>query len=622
MKANRLARALSLVATTALTAAGLSAVAMAPADAATKSTLVIMESGSITSLNSGTIDGNSTYNADVAYLTGSGFTYYDANPTLQMNTKFGTMKVVKNTKTDFEIKYTVKAGQVWSDGTPIDAVDLLLSHVTQSDKFSIDAGLGDPAKDTPAFQSVGYSGGYSEHVVGLPTLSADHMSETIKFDQPMPDWQLLAPGASPVHALEMLAAGKTSLGTAADRLAAKAKFLSDFKAKNHSAFAKMGNKWTNAYNVEKIDGTTNPLLTVSNGGFIVTKASKTVWTLTRNPKYTSGPAFATVNPVKTVVLKVIQDDSAGVQALRNGDVDVYSNTLATSAGKAILQGISTVTTLVKLGGNYSHFDLRTGPLNGSGDTYSGPFSGNSQKAKDLRHAFLLVTPRQQIVDALIKPVKSGATPMDTQFAFAGSTEYTTLTKGSGVSEYSAGTQAQRTARALALVKKWYPSAGNNSNSVDVKIVHANSSIRNNIAALLMAEARKAGFHVIDHASSNLFGTGDATSSDYDAEFYGFGLNSISQSNGTEAYKSTGGNNNFGWNDPAVDKLASSLQGDYLTTAQVTQKRLAIDKLVISNYWGLPLYQNPTITAYNKVLKNFNPAPIGATNVWNYWQWHF
>jgi peptide/nickel transport system substrate-binding protein len=231
-------------------------------------------------------------------------------------------------------------------------------------------------------------------------------------------------------------------------------------------------------------------------------------------------------------------------------------------------------------------------------------------------------PRQQIVDALIKPVKSNATPMDTQFAFAGSTEYNTLTKGSGVAEYSAGTQAQRTARALALVKKWYPDAANNSNSVDVKIVHANSSVRNNIAALLMAEARKAGFHVIDHASSNLFGTGDATSSEYDAEFYGFGLNSISQANGTEAYKSTGGNNNWGWSDPAVDKLASSLQGDYLTTAQVTEKRLAIDKLVISNYWGLPLYQNPTITAYNKTLKGFNPAPIGATNVWNLWQWHF
>jgi peptide/nickel transport system substrate-binding protein len=622
MKANRLVRALGLIAATALTTTGLAAVAISPAEAYTKSTLVLLSSGNITSLNPNTQDGYSAYNIEMNYLTSAGFTYYDDNPTLQMNTKFGSMKVVKKAKNDFRIAYTVRKGQVWSDGTPIDGVDLLLSHVVQSDQYSKDAGLGDPTKDTPAFAAIGYSGAYAEHVVGLPTLSADHMTVTVRFDQPMPDWQLLAPGASPVHALELLAAGKTKLGSASANLAAKAKFLSDFKTKNHSALAKMGNKWTNAYNVQKVDSSTNPLLLISNGGFIVSKATKTVWTLTRNPKYTSGPALATTNPVKTVVFKVIQDDAAAVQALRNGDIDVYANTLPTGAGKTILSKIPTANVITRVGGNYSHFDLRVGPQQGTNDTYSGPFAGNGQKAKDLRHAFLLVMPREQLVAALIKPVMSNATPMDTQFAFKGSTEYNTLTASSGVSEYTTGTQAQRTAKALALVKKYYPSAGNGSNSVTVKTVHANSSVRNNIAALLTAEARKAGFKVVDKASDDLFGSGDAFSSEFDATFFGFGLSSISQANSTDVYKSTGGSNYWGWSNPTVDTLASSLQGDYLTTSQVTQKRLAIDKIVISNYWGLPLYQNPTITAYNKIVKNVKPAPIGANTVWNYWQWHF
>ena len=622
MKAKRLVRALGLITATALTTTGLAAVAITPAEAFTKSTLVIHSSGDITSLNPNTMDGNSSYNVELNYLTSAGFTYYDDNPTLQMNTKFGTMKVVKNTPKDFRISYTVRKGQVWSDGTPIDAVDLLLSHVVQSDKYSIAAGLGDPTKVTPAFAAVGYSGAYNDHVVGLPTLSADHMTETIQFDQPMPDWQLLAPGPTAVHALELLAAGKTKLGTKAENLAAKAKFLNDFKTKNHASLAKMGNKWTNAYNIQTVNSSTNPLLLISNGGFIVSKATKTVWTLVRNPKYTSGPAFASTNPVKSVVFKVIQDDAAAVQALRNGDVDVYYNTLPTGAGKTILSNIPTVTVSTKVGGNYSHFDLRVGPQQGTTDTYNGPFAGNSQQAKDLRHAFLLVMPRQQIVTALIRPVMSNATPMDTQFAFKGSTEYNTLTASSGVAEYSAGTQAQRTAKALALVKKYYPSAGNGSNSVTVKIVHANSSIRNNIAALLIAEARKAGFHVIDKASDSLFGSGDAYSSEFDAEFFGFGLNSISQGNGTETYKTSGGNNYWGWSNPTVDTLSASLQGDYLTAKQVTQKRLAIDKIVHDKYWGLPLYQNPTITAYTKKLKNVKPAPIGAVTVWNYWEWHY
>ncbi len=622
MKANRFVRVLGLVAASALTTTGLAAVAMAPADAATKSTVVLLSTGDITSLNSSTIEGNTAYNSMVSYLTGTGFSYYDDNPTLIMNTKFGTMNVVKSAAHDFEIKYTVKPGQKWSDGTPIDAVDLLLSHVVSSNKYSIAAGLGNPDGSTPKFNSGGYGGAYAEHVVGNPTLSSDHMSETIKFDQPMPDWQLLAPGPSPVHALELLAAGKKGLGTAAQNLAAKAKFLSDFNTKS-SNLKKLGDKWTNAYNIQTITPSTNKLLLVSNGGFIVQSATKTSMILVRNPKYTSGPALSNTNGVKTIVIKVIQDNSAAVQALRNGDIDVYYNTLPTGADKSVLSGISHIAVATKVAGGYSHFDLRVAPMNGTtDDPYTGPFAGNSAEAKDLRHAFLLAAPRQQFVNTLIKPVMSNASTMDTQFAFTGSTEYNTITKSSGVAEYSAGTQAQRTARALALVRKYYPSAGNGSNSVTIHIAHADTSVRNNIAALLIAEERKAGFHVVDHASASLFGSGDAYSSAYDAEFFGFGLNSISQGNSTEVYKSTGANNIWGWSNSTVDKLASSLAGDYLTAAQVTSKRLAIDKIVHDNYWGLPLYQNPTITAYNKVVKNIKPAPIGQNIVWNYWQWHF
>jgi peptide/nickel transport system substrate-binding protein len=621
MKANRFVRVLGLIAASALTTTGLAAVATAPADAATKSTIVILSTGDITSLNSGTNDGNTAYNAQLGYLTGAGFSYYDDNPTLIMNTKFGSMKVVKNTAHDFRIQYTIRPGQVWSDGTPIDAVDLLLSHVVQSDAYSKAAGLGDPANDKPKFDSAGYSGAYAEHVVGEPTLSADKMSETIRYDQPMPDWQLLAPGPSAVHALELLADGKKGLGTASANLAAKAKFLSDFKTKS-SHLAKLADVWTNAFNIQTITPSTNKLLLISNGGYILDHATKTSWTLVRNPKYTSGPALTNTNGVKTVVIKVIQDNSAAVQALRNGDIDLYYNTLPTGADKSVLSAMAHVTTITKVAGGYSHFDLRTGPANGQSEPYTGPFAGNGDKAKDLRHAFLLAAPREQMVATLIKPVMSSAVPMDTQFAFTGSTEYNTLTKASGVAEYSAGTQAQRTARALALVKKWYPNAASGSNSVSVNIVHANTSIRNNIAALLIAEERKAGFEVVDHASSNLFGTGDNHNPKYDAMFYGFGLNSISQGNSTEVYKTTGGNNQWGWSNATVDTLASSLQSDYLTAAQVTAKRLQIDKIVHDNYWGLPLYQNPTITTYNQVIKNVKPSPIGANVVWNYWEWHF
>ena len=603
--------------------AALAVTLLTPAQAATRSTVTLISSADITSLNSGTADGNTSYNAVVGSLTGMGFAYYDADAKLVMNTKFGTMKVVKKAANDFQIKYTVTPGQQWSDGTPIDAVDLLLSHIVASDAYSADAGLGDPKDNdvTPAFDSVSYSSTYGDHVVGLPALSQNSMSLTVKFDKPLPDWELLAPGPSPVHALVNMVEGKKTLQSAAVNIAAKKKFKLWFMTKS-SKLAAVGKIWSTGYDLTKVDASTNPQLLVSNGGFIVSKFTYgDSMTLVRNPKYSSGPAMQTVNPVNTVVLKIIKDNTAMVQALRNGDVDVYYNTLPTANDKLTLEALPNATTITKVGGNYSHLDLRVDEYAGEAE-YKGIFAGNSQRALDLRKAFLLATPRQQMVDTLIKPVKSDATTLDTQFTFQGTSEYKTITGGSGVSEYTQGTQAERTAKALALVKKYYPTASATNPVAPVNFVHANTTLRNNLAKLIIAEAAKAGFDVKDNASADLFGTGDNLSSKYDVTMYGFGLNSISQANSTAIYKSDGGNNVWGWNDPEVDKLMKSLEGDILTAAQATAKRLAADKIIIDNAWGLPLYANPTIAAYSKDLKGIDPAPIGANITWNFFEWSF
>jgi len=596
---------------------------LTPAQASTRTTVTMVVPADITSLNSGTSDGNTSYNAIVGSLTGMGFSYYDADAKLVMNTKFGTMQIVKKAPTDFQIRYTVAPGQQWSDGTPIDAIDLLLSHVVLSDKYSKEAGLGDPTdnKVTPAFDSVGYSSTYGTHVVGLPRVSSDRMSLTVKFDKPLPDWELLAPGPSPVHSMVLLAEGKKGLQSASANLAAKNKFKNWFLTKSPK-LASVGKVWSTGYDVTKVDASTNPLLLVSNGGFIVSKfAYGDSMTLVRNPKYSSGPAMQTVNPVNAVVLKIIKDNTAQVQALRNGDVDIYFNTLPTANDKLVLQALPNATVVTKVGGNYSHLDLRVGAATGQ-PAYTGIFAGNTPRAKDLRKAFLLAVPREQMVDTLIKPIKSDATTLDTQFEFQGTSAYKTITSGSGIAEYSQGTQAQRTAKALALVKKYFPNASESNPLAKVKFVHANTTLRNALAALVKAEAKKAGFDVETTASTDLFGKKDNQSSNFDVTMYGFGLTAISQANSTGIYKSDGGNNVWGWNDPAVDAIMKSLEGDILTAAEVTAKRLAADKLIVANAWGLALYANPTITAFNKDLKGIDPAPIGNNITWNFFEWSF
>ena len=616
-------RALAAFASTALVATGLSVGAISPAQAATKSTVTLLSTADISSLNSSTQDGNTAYNQLPASLTGMGFTYYNSDAKLVMNTKFGTMKIVKQAAKDFQIQYTVAKGQTWSDGTPIDAVDLLLTHVISSDSYSKDAGLGDPAGEgAPAFDSVGYGGAYSDNVVGLPTVSADKMSLTVKFAKPLPDWELLAPGPSPVHALSLLADGKKGLQSAAVNKAAKAKFLKAFTSKNSAQLKAMGKVWTTGYNVTKVDATTNPLLLISNGGFIVSKFTYgDSMILVRNAKYKSGPAMATKNPIKTVVIKIITDNTASVQALRNGDIDIYYNTLPTGNDKIALSAMPNVTTLTNVGGSYSHMHIRVDAKQGATDTYTGIFAGNGTKAKDLRKALLLATPRQQAVDVLVKPVKTDAAPLDTQFAFYGTPEYKTLTKSSGVAVYSKGTQAERTAQALAIVKKYYPTASEENPQPKFKFLHYNTTIRNNIAKLFAAEWKKAGFDVEDVATTDSF-FDDISEAKYDVTMFGFNLTTVSQANSTAVYKSDGGNNLWGWNDSALDALMTSLESEILTPKEVTAKRLAADKIVMKNYWGLALYANPTITAYNKALKNVKTAPVGNNITWNFFEWSY
>jgi len=169
MKLNRLA---TLAIATAATA-GLTVGLLSPANAAAKTTVSIVQSNALTGLNNGVTNMNLTFNTDVAYLSGAGFTYYNNKATLVDNTAFGTYKVVS--QKPYKVQYTVNKGRVWSDGTPINGIDLLLTHVTASDAYSAIAGLGDPADSdvTPAFNSLGYGGLYEQFVVGLPILSKD-----------------------------------------------------------------------------------------------------------------------------------------------------------------------------------------------------------------------------------------------------------------------------------------------------------------------------------------------------------------------------------------------------------------------------------------------------------------
>ncbi len=647
MKASRVSRAVALTAATALTLAGLATVAIAPAEAAAKSTLIIGDGLGWSSLNTSNPDENSAINADVAYLTSQGFWYYNAEPKLTRNTYFGSYDLVKGTN---NVKYVVKPGQTWSDGTPIDAVDLLLSHVISSSKYSIKAGLGDPTSEAgSAFYSGGYGGSYDRSIVGNPVLSADHMSLTLNYSKFQPDWEVQGPGPSPVHTLEAMADGKTALQSAAANKAYKAKFLADFtnaykgdKAAQ-TRLAKIGKIWTNDYNFDSssYDSAAKPILAVSNGAYLLKSYSNPTQTVTlvQNPKYTSGHPLSKVNPVKTIVFKYVQDGTASVQALQNGDINLYQGAPG-AAGYSTLQSLSANKSIGLAGGTsgtYEHIDLRTGNGPGTTDEYTGPFADKwGQKAKDLRLAFLLAFPRYSTMSNQLKPFNKNASLLNSNFTLPGSVYYKDVTAKNGIATTQSVTidgvkytynfnvpsdtiQKANEAVALKLVQKWYPAASANNPVVKINLLRSSRQMRVENNAVIVQHEANAGFSVSNATTSNW--SNRLSENQFDAQEFAWVLNSVTQDGSNANYLTDGANNHSGWNDKALNTVLLKLENK-ATTAQISSLMAQAEKIITQNAWTLPMYQWPQVTAYSKGLFGVKGTAISPTYAWNYWEWHF
>ena len=614
MKLNRSAKYAFAVAA----AAALTVSLLTPAQAATRSTVILHETNPITGLNCSLSATNSTTCSAVSYIQGAGFNYYNNKKELVKNTVFGSYKITKKSATDFRVQYTVNPGRVWSDGTPIDAVDLLLSHVLSSDAYSIAAGLGDPKSKTakPAFNGLGYSGVYSDNIVGEPVLSADKMSVTLQYKKPIANWDIYGPGPSPVHTLVLMAEGKTSLQSVSANSDAKDRFLAAYKSKDTALLKKIGKIWSEDYTITTVDSKTNPLLLVGNGGFILDSAvAKTSVTLVKNPKYNSGPAMS--GTIDKVVFKFIGDGTAAAQALANGELDVYAGQ-ATADGVAKLKSISSVNVVGTDQVAYEHWDLHYDTVVDEAP-YTGLFSvKDGAKSKALRQAFLLALPRNEIMAKLIAPINGVTTPIASTWVAPGSAMYDKVTASNGSSFYSRGTQETRNASALALVQKFYPNALKSPLKVRV-LVPGNNPRRASEFALAKANMAKVGFDLVGDVRTDW--PSKLGNSDYDAYFFAWVASSVTQRQSAEVFDTNGGNNIIGYSNPAVDAIIATLDAP-MSDSLLAAKYIQIERLTNADAITTGVFIHPGVVAVNKDLKNVKPGPLSPQMVWNYWEWTY
>jgi peptide/nickel transport system substrate-binding protein len=411
-----------------------------------------------------------------------------------------------------------------------------------------------------------------------------------------------------------LAEGKTKLGTNANNVANKNKFLRAYNSKDTEMLTKIGKIWSNSYNVTEVNEKTNPLLLVANGAMQVESIVKNQRvTMKLNPKYNSGPKMS---GIEKIVYVTIPDSTAAAQALANKEADYYS-ALATADSVALLNKIKGITLDGTPEATYEHVELRSGAAPG-GKPYTGPFAGMSQKAKDLRTAAFLAWPRQEIIDKIIKPVNAKAVVMNSLQYFPTEPNYGKMIAANGFDKFTEGTQAQRTAKALALVKKYFPDAKAGSNSVKIELLYNTSARRASQAALVKAELAEAGFQVNLNPKSNWGAL--LTDSTYDAAFYAWGKGALLQTGNFASYKSA--DSDSGYENARVDALIEELEVGNFNDDQRYARYLAIEKIMAEDAVSIPIFLWPTLTAVNSDLKGVSPAPLVPNGLWNFWDWKY
>jgi len=601
----------------------LAATMLTPAKAAKNGTIILHEPNPLSCFNSAVVGCNLVTNSVINSLTGMGFGYYDDNRNWIQNTIFGTYKVVSNKATDFRVQYTVKPGRVWSDGTPITGIDLLLSHVIYSREYAKAAGLGDydnRAKDPMAFNSAGIaSSAYAEFSTGDPIVSADEMSVTFLYKKKFPDWWLTVIGPRPTHALVLLAEGKTGLQSVAANEAARDRFYAAYKAKSTALLKDMGKVWSTTTATDVNAATTNQLLWVGNGPFNLVSAVKgQSTTLKANPRYNSGPAVS--GDIQNIVQKYVADGNPAIQALANGEITLYAGQ-QTADGVAALKKVTGVVTEGGLGGTYEHVDVRSGAYSGTGGSpYTGPFAGNGEKATQLRRAFLLCIPRDEIVTKLvatinpnIKPLRSVTVPTTVDPL------YNRVIVANG-SKYYEGDQDSKNKRALAIVKKYVPDAQTNPIKVNF-LVPGNNARRAAQALLIDANMGKCGFDTV--MDTVVDWSPQLRNSKYDATFFGWQASSTAQGTIRGNWRSDGSNNYNGSNGgPGLDAVLDDVFNRPMAPSVLATTFIKIERTIFGNAYTLPLYQHPAVLAYDKDLKGVKLSGLTPVKEWNFWEWKY
>ena len=511
-----------------------------------------------------------TYNSAVADRMFSSFWYFGTDGSIIPDKDFGTYE--KTSDDPLTVKYTISDDAKWSDGTPVTAGDFIVHWAANNDTIKAEGA------ETPLFDSISFEQG--KYIPEAPEGEADGKEFTVTYPEPYADWEILISTALPAHIVAKEA------GMSFEELVTAA------KEKDVEALTPAAEFWNDGWDFspgELPDASLVPSMgpyKFKDGGW---QAGQSI-TLEANPEYWGTPAAT-----KELVLR-FADPKTHVQALQNGDLDV-------------IEPQATVDTLQQLEGLGEDVNVQTGDqLTWEHVDYNRGEGSVFADSPELREAFALCLPRQQIVDNLIKPIYADAQVMNLREVFPFQDKYQEVVDAA----YPEEMDQPNIEKAKELVEK----SGVSKPTVRLGY-QAGNQRRTETVALIKSSCDQAGFDVQD-ANSPVFFKEVMPAGDYDAALFAWS-GSGQKASGANIYQSDGAQNQQSYNNPEVDaawdKLATSLDEN----EQLEQVK-TIEKLLWEDFQAIPLYAHPGLVGHKADVANVRDTAAQSGALWNVEQW--
>ncbi len=472
------------------------------------------------------------------------------------------------------IEYVVNPDAVWSDGDPIDCDDFYFYWAAFNGSQLVLDENGEPVIDEESesevqlFEITGTTG---FDVIDSVECSDDGKTITTSYNEIYADWRATFTNMLPAHIIAQQAGVDDLIGA--------------FESGDRAAIEAMAEFFNTGWSLNP--GELKPEIMPSGDKMIIDSwEAGASLTLVPNANYWGTQANG------PVTIRYIAEE-AQAQALANGEINAMDPQPSPDL-LAQLEAIDGVQVDTGAQFIWEHFDFNF--------NYE-PFAN-----RQVREAFALCLPRQQMVSNLIVPLDPTAEILNNRYNQPFESGY--VDNSGGLYQEVDIARAQQlldesgVAQPIDVRIGWFDNGGNQRRTDQVALtVESCNAVE--------------GFNIIDNGSETFFDV-ELSAGDWDVAMFAWAGSPL-KSGSSEIYRTDGGINFGGYGNPEVDALLDALNQELDAAAQVDISN-QIDVLLWEDLVTIPVFSFPGVAAYSDNASNviYNPSQNGLT--WNASTW--